>query len=34
VIGSLILGIITAAVAVGGASSQVQLAVGTGFCRA
>jgi fluoride ion exporter CrcB/FEX len=30
VIGSLILGIITAAVAAGGASPQVQLAVGTG----
>jgi CrcB protein len=34
VIGSLILGIITGAVAAGGASPQVQLAVGTGFCGA
>lgn len=34
VIGSLILGVITGAVAAGGASPQVQLAVGTGFCGA
>ena len=34
VIGSLILGIITGAVAAGGASPQVQLAVGTGYCGA
>jgi len=34
VIGSLILGLITGAVAAGGASAQVQLAVGTGFCGA
>jgi CrcB protein len=33
VVGSLILGLITGAVA-GGASPQVQLAVGTGFCGA
>jgi len=34
VIGSLILGIITGAVTAGGASPQVQLALGTGFCGA
>ena len=34
VLGSLILGIITGAVTAGGASPQVQLAVGTGFCGA
>lgn len=34
VFGSLILGIIAGAVASGGASPQVQLAVGTGFCGA
>jgi CrcB protein len=34
VIGSLILGLITGAVAAGGASTQLQLAVGTGFCGA
>ena len=34
VIGSLILGIITGAVTAGGASPQVQLAVGAGFCGA
>jgi len=34
VVGSLILGIVTGAVAAGGASPQVQLAVGTGFCGA
>jgi CrcB protein len=34
VIGSLILGVTTAAVAAGGASPQVQLALGTGFCGA
>lgn len=34
VIGSLILGIITGAVIAGGASPQVQLAAGTGFCGA
>jgi len=34
VVGSLILGIITGAVTSGGASSAVQLAVGTGFCGA
>ena len=34
VVGSLILGLITGAVAAGGASPQVQLAVGTGFCGA
>jgi CrcB protein len=34
VIGSLILGLITGAVSAGGASPQVQLAVGTGFCGA
>ena len=34
VFGSLILGVIAGAVAAGGASPQVQLAVGTGFCGA
>lgn len=34
VFGSLILGVITGAVAAGGASPQVQLALGTGFCGA
>ena len=34
VVGSLILGILTGAVTAGGASPQVQLAVGTGFCGA
>jgi fluoride exporter len=34
VIGSLILGIITGAITAGGASPQVQLAMGTGFCGA
>jgi len=34
VLGSLILGILTGAAAAGGVSSQVQLAVGTGFCGA
>lgn len=34
VTGSLILGLITGAVTAGGASPQVQLAVGTGFCGA
>jgi CrcB protein len=34
VVGSLILGIITGAATAGGASPQVQLAVGTGFCGA
>ena len=34
VIGSLILGLVTGAVTAGGASAQVQLAVGTGFCGA
>ena len=34
VIGSLMLGIIAGAVAAGGASPQVQLALGTGFCGA
>jgi CrcB protein len=34
VIGSLILGVTTAAVAAGGASPQVQLALGAGFCGA
>jgi len=34
VLGSLILGILAGAVAAGGASPQVQLAVGTGFCGA
>ena len=34
VVGSLILGILTGAVTAGGASPQVQLAIGTGFCGA
>jgi CrcB protein len=34
VIGSLILGLVTGAVSAGGASPQVRLAVGTGFCGA
>ena len=34
VVGSLILGIVTGAVTGGGASPQVQLALGTGFCGA
>jgi CrcB protein len=34
VIGSLILGLVTGAVTAGGASPQVRLAVGTGFCGA
>jgi fluoride exporter len=34
VVGSLILGLLTGAVAAGGACPQVQLAVGTGFCGA
>jgi CrcB protein len=34
VFGSLVLGIIAGAVVAGGASPQVQLAVGTGFCGA
>ena len=34
VLGSLILGLLTGAVAGGGASPQVQLVVGTGFCGA
>jgi fluoride exporter len=34
VVGSLILGFLTGAVTAGGASPQVQLAVGTGFCGA
>jgi CrcB protein len=34
VIGSLLLGIVTGAVTAGGASPQIQLAVGTGFCGA
>ena len=34
VLGSLMLGIIAGAVAAGGASPQVQLALGTGFCGA
>jgi CrcB protein len=34
VLGSLILGIVTGAVTAGGASPQVQLALGTGFCGA
>ena len=34
VVGSLILGIIAGAVTAGGASPQVQLALGTGFCGA
>ncbi|MEP7034780.1 MAG: fluoride efflux transporter CrcB [Dermatophilaceae bacterium] len=34
VLGSLILGVVAGAVVAGGASAQVQLAVGTGFCGA
>jgi CrcB protein len=34
VVGSLILGIVSGAVTAGGASPQVQLALGTGFCGA
>jgi fluoride exporter len=34
VLGSLVLGLITGAVTSGGASPQVQLAAGTGFCGA
>ena len=34
VIGSLILGLVTGAVSARGASPQVQLAIGTGFCGA
>ena len=34
VFGSLVLGLVTGAVTAGGASPQVQLAVGTGFCGA
>ena len=34
VIGSLVLGLVTGAVSAGGASLQVQLALGTGFCGA
>ena len=34
VVGSLILGVVTGAVVAGGASAQVQLAIGTGFCGA
>ena len=34
VFGSLLLGLVTGAVSSGGASPQVQLAVGTGFCGA
>jgi CrcB protein len=34
VLGSLILGLMTGAVTAGGASPQVQLAMGTGFCGA
>ena len=34
VIGSLVLGLVTGAVSAGGASPQVQLALGTGFCGA
>ncbi|MEB8338859.1 fluoride efflux transporter CrcB [Streptomyces endophyticus] len=34
VTGSLILGLVTGAVAAGGASSQVQLLIGTGLCGA
>ena len=34
VIGSLILGLVTGAVSAGGASPEVQLALGTGFCGA
>jgi len=34
VFGSLVLGVVTGAVITGGAPSEVQLAVGTGFCGA
>ncbi|HET7475656.1 MAG TPA: fluoride efflux transporter CrcB [Dermatophilaceae bacterium] len=34
VVGSLVLGILVGAVAAGGASAQLQLALGTGFCGA
>ncbi|MDQ1482512.1 MAG: fluoride exporter [Actinomycetota bacterium] len=34
VLGSLVLGVVAGAVTAGGASAQVQLAVGTGFCGA
>ncbi|UZJ32725.1 fluoride efflux transporter CrcB [Streptomyces endophytica] len=34
VIGSLILGLLTGAIAAGAASSQMQLLIGTGFCGA
>lgn len=34
VVGSLILGVLTGAIIVGGASQQVQLVLGTGFCGA
>ena len=34
VFGSLVLGVVTGAVLAGGAPSEVQLAVGTGFCGA
>jgi fluoride exporter len=34
VVGSLILGLVTGAVAAGAASSQLQLLIGTGFCGA
>ena len=34
VIGSLILGLVTGGVSAGGASPQIQLAIGTGFCGA
>jgi CrcB protein len=34
VLGSLILGLVTGAVTAGGASPQLQLALGTGFCGA
>ncbi|MFD8543002.1 fluoride efflux transporter CrcB [Streptomyces sp. NPDC059649] len=34
VVGSLILGLVTGAIAAGAASSQLQLLIGTGFCGA